>query len=95
MLTVLMTLLSVAALGVSLVNVCLPDYAHSPAYYDGDEDDVGIVQERQTLAFHVGILQPLALLAPPLLSRRDVLHRTDSSGDVLAPRGSDSRSPPA
>jgi hypothetical protein len=90
-----MALLSLTAFAVGLVSVCLPDDVHSPAYYDGDEDDVGIAQERQTLAPHVGIGQSVAHIAPPLLFDLEMVHRVDSKGHVVAIRRSESRAPPA
>jgi hypothetical protein len=92
---VVMALLSLTAFAVGLVSVCLPDDARQPAYYDGDEDDVGIVQERQTLASHVGIVQSVAHPAPLLLSRLEVVHRVGPKGYVVAIRHSESRAPPA
>jgi hypothetical protein len=87
--------LSLTALGAGLVSVCLPDDVHSPAYYDGDDDDVGLVQERQTLALHVGIVQAIAYLASPPRFRREVVERVNSAGYAVAPRRPESRAPPA
>src|SRR5262245_19653691 len=94
-LRIVMALLSLTAFGAGLVSVCLPDDVHSAAYYDGDDDDVGVVQERQTLASHVGIVQPVVHLAPPLLFHREVVQRVNSAGYLVAPRRSESRAPPA
>jgi hypothetical protein len=90
-----MALLSLAAFAVGLVSVCLPDDVHSPAYYDGDEDDVGIAQERQTLASHVGLVESVPHVAPPVLFDLEMVHRVDSKGRVVAIRCSESRAPPA
>ena len=90
-----MALLSLTAFAVGLTSVCLPDDVDQPAYYDGDEDDVGIVQERQTLVSHVGIVESVAHLAPPLLFDIGMVHRVDSQGHVVAIRCSESRAPPA
>ena len=38
--------LGLLAFGAGLVSPCLSADPGNPAYYDGDEDDVGIVQER-------------------------------------------------
>jgi hypothetical protein len=92
---IVVALLSLTAFAVGLTSVCLPDDVHQSAYYDGDEDDVGIVPERQTLVSHVGIVESVAHLAPPLLSPLAILRKIDSSDYVVAIRRSESRAPPA
>jgi len=90
-----MALLSLLAFGVGLISVCLPDDLRQPAYYDGDEDDVGIAQERQTLASNIAVVQPAVQLAPLLPSRREVVQSSGAGAHVSAPRRSESRAPPA
>ena len=90
-----MALLSLTAFAVGLTSVCLPDAVHQPAYYDGDEDDVGIVQERLTLVSLVGIVEFVAHFASPLLSPLEILRKIDSSDYTVAIRRSESRAPPA
>jgi hypothetical protein len=91
---IVMALLSLTAFAVGLTSVSLSDDLHSPAYYDGDEDDVGIVQERQTLVSHVGIVESVAHLAPPLLSPLEILRKVDSNDYAVAIRHSESCAPP-
>jgi hypothetical protein len=90
-----MALVSLTGFAVGLVSVCLPDDVRQPAYYDGDEDDVGIPQERQTLVSHIGIVEPGAHRAPPLLSPLEILRQVDSSDYAVAIPRSESRAPPA
>jgi len=44
---------SLLAFGTGLLTLCLPDEPGGPAYYDGDDDDAGMVPERVT-----GVPQP-------------------------------------
>jgi len=43
------------ALGTGFLSLCLPNDPGGPAYYDGDDDDVGIVQERAIAAFPLAV----------------------------------------
>jgi hypothetical protein len=92
---IVMAVLSLTAFTVGLASVCLPDVAHSPVYYDGDEDDAGLVQEPHLLASGIGIVQPVAHLPPPQPFHSEVVDRTDARRDAIASRGSGSRAPPA
>ena len=91
----LVALLSLLAFAAGLVSVCLPDDPHQAAYYDGDDDDVGIAQERQTLASHIAVVQPVVQLAPLLPLRREGVQSPKAQADVSAPSCSESRAPPA
>jgi hypothetical protein len=94
-LRLVMALLSVIAFGTGLVSVCLPEDLHHPAYYDGDGDDVGIAQERLTLAYDIAVLQTVVQLAPPRFSLREVAQSSRVGAHVSTPRSSESRAPPA
>jgi hypothetical protein len=80
-----MALLSVIALGTGLVSVCLPEDPHQPAYYDGDGDDVGIAQERQTLVSTIAIVRTAVRLAPLLPSDREVAQSSKLGAQVQMP----------
>jgi hypothetical protein len=92
---VVMASLSLIAFGAGLVSVCLPGGYQQPAYYDGDEDDVGLAQDRQTLAPGIAIAQTAVQLAvlPPF--HRDVAQSSSARAHVSSPRLSESRGPPA
>lgn len=94
-LRLLMGLLSVFVFGTGLVSVCLPEDLHHPAYYDGDGDDVGIAQERQTLACDIAVVQAVVQLAPLRPSLREVAQNSRVGAHVSTPRSSESRAPPA
>jgi hypothetical protein len=51
--------LSMVAFGTGLLTLGLPDEPGGPAYYDGDDDDAGMVPERVTVA-----PQPAVVHAP-------------------------------
>ena len=91
----LVALLSLIAFAAGLVSVCLPDDPHQAAYYDGDEDDVGIAQERQTLASNIAVVQPVVQLAPLPPFHREGVPSPTARADVSAPWRSESRAPPA
>ena len=91
----LVALLSLIAFAAGLVSVCLPDDPHQAAYYDGDEDDVGIAQERQTLASHIAVVQPAVQLAPLRPLHREGVQSPKARADASAPSCSESRAPPA
>jgi hypothetical protein len=94
-LRLVMALLIVTAFGTGLVSVCLPEDLHHPAYYDGDGDDVGIAQERQTLASDIAVVQTIVQLAPMRPSLREVAQSSGVGAHVSTPRSSESRAPPA
>jgi hypothetical protein len=90
-----MALLSLIAFGTGLVSVCLPDDFHQAAYYDGDADDVGIAQERQTLASNIAVVQNDVQLAALLPSHREEAQSSKAGAPVSSPRPFESRAPPA
>ena len=92
---IVMAAITLTAFTVGLASVCLPDDVQFPAYYDGDEDDVGIVQERHPFVSQVGIVHAVAHVPPPMPFHGEVVHR--SSPRRVAPEspGSEPRAPPA
>ena len=92
---IVMAAISLTSFTMGLASVGLPDAVHSPAYYDGDEDDVGIVQERDPFVSPVGIVPSIAHLPPPTLFPREVVQRSRSRRAAAESRGSESRAPPA
>ena len=61
--------LSLLALAAGLISPCLPVEAGNPAYYDGDEDDVGIVQGRFSWTPDVQVAPVVVRVVIPLVSR--------------------------
>jgi hypothetical protein len=92
---IVMAAISLTSFAMGLASVGLPDAAQSPVYYDGDEDDVGIVPERHAFVSPVGIVHSIAHLSPPVLFQREVVHRSHSRRAVAESPGSESRAPPS
>jgi hypothetical protein len=91
-----MAAISLSAFAVGLASVCLPDDVHPSAYYDGDADDIGIVQERHPFASRLGIVSPVAHVAPPMTFHREgVARRSHWRRATAESRDSGSRAPPA
>jgi hypothetical protein len=87
-------LLSLLAFGAGLVSPCLPVELGYPGYYDGDEDDFGIVQERFSWA-PPGVVAQIAV--PVVIPRPS---RLEPSGHSVEPspaavRRPAPRAPPA
>ena len=61
--------LGLLALAAGLISPCLPVEASNPAYYDGDEDDVGIVQARFSWTPDVQVVPVVVPVVLPLVSR--------------------------
>ena len=92
---IVMAVIGLTAFTVGLASVCLPDDVQSPAYYDGDEDDVGNVQEGHPFASQLGIVHAVAHVPPPMPFHREAVHRSHSRRALADSRGSESRAPPA
>ena len=90
-----MALLSVIAFGAGLVIMCRPEAHDRPAYYDGDGDDVGIAEERQTLTVDTATVQTVVQLAPLFPPHREVAQDSGAGVHGSASRILRSRAPPA
>lgn len=91
----LVALLSVLAFGTGLFSLGLPDEPDHWGSYDGDGDDVGIVQERSTVASDVAVVHTVVFLAPLLLSHREATPDSPDTPRVPPPGSLASRGPPA
>jgi hypothetical protein len=92
---IVMAVLSLVAFTVGLASVCLPDDVRSPAYYDGDGDDVGIPQERHPFASQDAIVHTVAHVPPVTSHDCEVVPESRPRLAAAEPRGSESRAPPA
>ena len=92
-------LLTLLTFGTGLVNLCLPDDddAGGPAFYDGDGDDVGVVQERarSPVASDAALLQAPGVLPTRLVSNPGMVPPDRDALPVAHPGDLTSRAPPA
>jgi len=94
---VAIALLTVLTFGAGLLGLCLPDdEAGGPAYYDGDGDDVGIVQERGRAPIASdALLQSPGPVPSPLVSHPVVVGAARAARPARPPGDRTARAPPA
>lgn len=83
------------ALGTGLLSLRLPNELGGPAYYDGDDDDVGIVQERAIAAPLLAVAVTLVPYVAPHPRNWAVLRESSIPPSVTQPIGLAPRAPPA
>jgi hypothetical protein len=91
---VLVVAVRMLAFGTGLLTLCLPDEPGGPAYYDGDDDDAGMVPERVTGAAQPAVVDTLAPFGCPDFANRAVPRASSAPPPVFRPADLLQRAPP-
>jgi hypothetical protein len=90
----LVVALSLVAFGTGLLTLGLADEPSGPAYYDGDDDDAGMVPERVTVASQPAVVHTPPPFASPESTRRVVPRAAWALPPVFRPADLLQRAPP-
>jgi hypothetical protein len=90
----LVAAVSMLAFGTGLLTLCLPDSPGGPAYYDGDDDDAGMVPERVTGVPHPAVVHTLAPSISLDFASRTVARASSALFPVFRPADLLQRAPP-
>jgi hypothetical protein len=90
----LVAAVSMLAFGTGLLTLCLPDEPGGPAYYDGDDDDAGMVSERVTGVPQLAVVHTLVPSASLAFANRAVPRASSAPPLVFRPADLFQRAPP-
>ncbi len=90
----LVVAVSILAFGTGLFTLGLPDTPGGPAYYDGDDDDAGMVPERVTGVPQPAVVDTLAPFAALDSADRAVPRASSARPPVFRPADLLQRAPP-